>query len=166
MVPIINQGDLDIFFFEVFYCKADAKGRVLLPVALRDQMDPILKNGFYIKKSYYEDCLELYPAHEWERVMRELNQKSRFDEKNLNFIRMYTSGLRRVEVDGSGRLLIPKDLVSMAGISKEVTIAPLGKSLEIWDREKYTEKVSASKKEKRKLAKRVMNLDNGKGSVS
>ena len=66
-----KPGSLDIFFFEVFNCKADAKGRVMLPVALRNQITPILKDGFYIKKSYYADCLELYPAHEWERVMAE-----------------------------------------------------------------------------------------------
>ncbi len=157
---------LDIFFFEVFNCKADAKGRVMLPVALRNQVTPILKDGFYIKKSYYADCLELYPAHEWERVMAELNEKSRFDEENIDFIRMYTAGLRRVEVDGTGRLLIPKDLVNMAGIAKEVTIAPIGKRLEIWDKAKYDKKIMAPKDEKKKLAKQVMSEAKPKDNVS
>ena len=98
---------MDIYFFGVFNCKADAKGRVMLPVALRNQVTPILKEGFFIKKSYYKECLELYPAQEWHKVMAKLDENDRFDEENDDFIRMFTAGLRQVEVDATGRLLIP-----------------------------------------------------------
>ena len=74
--------------------------------------------------------------------------------------------LRRVEVDGTGRLLIPKDLVNMAGIAKEVTIAPIGKRLEIWDKAKYDKKIMAPKDEKKKLAKQVMSGAKPKDNVS
>ena len=151
---------MDIYFFGTFNCKADAKGRIMLPVALRNQVAPILKDGFFIKKSYLSECLELYPAYEWHRVMAELNEKSRFDEENLQFIRMYTAGLRQVEV------LIPKDIISLAGISKEVVIAPIGKRLEIWDKKAYDESISATKEEKVKLAKRVMLGEKPSGDVS
>ena len=157
---------MEIFFFGVFNCKADAKGRVMLPIALRNQVAPIMKDGFFIKKSYYSECLELYPAYEWNRVMAELNEKSRFEEENIDFVRMYTAGLRQVEMDSSGRLLIPKDVISMAGISKEVVIAPIGKRLEIWDKNSYNKAISASKEQKKELAKRVMSGDKPKGDVS
>ena len=147
---------MDIIFFGTFECKADAKGRVMLPVALRNQMSPVLKDGFFVKKSYYNDCLELYPAKEWYRVMEELDQKSRFDEDHLDFIRMYTAGLRQVELDATGRLLIPKAITGMVGITKAVKIAPMGKYMEIWDLEKYNESISATKEKKKSLAKRVM----------
>lgn len=162
----VNKPILDIFFFGVFNCKADAKGRVMLPVALRNQMAPVLKDGFFIKKAYYSECLELYPAYEWNRVMGELNQKSRFDEENIDFIRMYTAGLRQIEVDATGRLLIPKDVINMVGITKEVVIAPIGKHLEIWDKDAYENVIQASKEEKKALAKRVMNSDKATGNVS
>ena len=51
---------------------------------------------------------------------------------------MYTAGLRQVEVDASGRLLIPKDVVAMVGITKEVVISPMGKHLEVWDKANMT----------------------------
>ena len=98
--------------------------------------------------------------------MAELNEKSRFDEENLQFVRMYTAGLRQVEVDATGRLLIPKDIISLAGISKEVVIAPIGKRLEIWDKKAYDESISATKEEKVKLAKRVMLGEKSEGDVS
>ncbi|MGC1515521.1 MAG: division/cell wall cluster transcriptional repressor MraZ [Maribacter sp.] len=157
---------MDIYFFGTFNCKADAKGRIMLPVALRNQVAPILKEGFFIKKSYYSECLELYPAYEWNRVMAELNEKSRFDEENVQFIRMYTAGLRQVEVDATGRLLIPKDIISMAGITKDVVIAPIGKRLEVWDQMAYDKSISATKEEKVKLAKRVMLGEKSAGDVS
>jgi MraZ protein len=162
----LNTSNLDIFFFGTFNCKADAKGRIMLPVALRNQVAPILKDGFFIKKSYLSECLELYPAYEWHRVMAELNEKSRFDEENLQFIRMYTAGLRQVEVDSTGRLLIPKDIISLGGITKEVVIAPIGKRLEIWDKKAYDESINASKEEKVELAKRVMLGKKPSGDVS
>ena len=66
---------MEIYFNGTFFCKADAKGRVMLPVALRSQVAPIVNEGFFIKKSYYDECLELYPAYEWKLVMRNLNEK-------------------------------------------------------------------------------------------
>ena len=147
---------MNIYFFGTYNCKADAKGRVMLPIALRNQMQPILKDGFYIKKSYYKDCLELYPAKEWEKVMGELDEKNRYDEEVDDFIRIFTAGLRPVEVDGTGRLLIAKEVMAMAGISKEVKIAPIRKHLEIWDLEVYEKAVIATKERKKELAGKVM----------
>jgi len=147
---------LNIYFFGTYNCKADAKGRVMLPIALRNQMQPILKDGFYIKKSYYKECLELYPAKEWEKVMGELDEKNRYDEEVDDFIRIFTAGLRPVEVDGTGRLLIAKEVMAMAGISKEVKIAPIRKHLEIWDLEVYEKAVIATKERKKELAGKVM----------
>lgn len=138
----------------------------MLPVALRNQMTPILKDGFFIKKSYYNECLELYPAHEWNKVNEELDQNSRFDEESQRFMRIFTDGLRQVEIDATGRLLIPKDVISMVGITKEVKIAPMGRRLEIWDKKVYDAAVSATKEEKKVLADKMVLRDKAKGDVS
>lgn len=138
----------------------------MLPVSLRNQMAPILKAGFFIKKSYYNECLELYPAHEWDKVNEELDQNSRFDEESQRFMRIFTDGLRQVEVDATGRLLIPKDVISMVGITKEVKIAPMGKRLEIWDLKTYEDAVSATKEEKKVLAEKMVLKEKAKGDVS
>lgn len=147
---------MDIYFFGTFNCKADAKGRIMLPVSLRNQMTPILNNGFYIKKSYYNDCLELYPAQEWNKVNAEFEKTSRFDDEAQNFIRMFVDGLRPVEVDTTGRLLINKDAITMAGITKDVKVVSMGKRLEIWDMQTYEKVIAATNEEKKELAKRVM----------
>lgn len=147
---------MNIFFFGTFNCKADAKGRIMLPITLRKQMESVLKEGFYVKKSYYKECLELYPAQEWIKINDELDQKSRYDEEVDDFIRMFTTGLRQVDLDNTGRLLIPKDVMAMVGIKKEVKISPIRKHLEIWDVETYNQAIAATKERKKELANKVM----------
>jgi len=128
----------------------------MLPIALRKQMESVLKEGFYVKKSYYKECLELYPAQEWIKINDELDQKSRYDEEVDDFIRMFTTGLRQVDLDNTGRLLIPRDVMVMAKIKKEVKISPIRKHLEIWDVTTYDQAIAATRERKKELANKVM----------
>lgn len=128
----------------------------MLPIALRKQMESVIKEGFYVKKSYYKECLELYPAQEWIKINDELDQKSRYDEEVDDFIRMFTTGLRQVDLDNTGRLLIPKEVMAMANIKKEVKISPIRKHLEIWDVDIYNKAIEATKERKKELANKVM----------
>lgn len=157
---------LDIYFFGTYDCKADAKGRVKLPVTLLNQLTPIRNEGFVIKRSMYDNCLEVYPMGEWNTVMKELNTKSRYEPENLEFIRKYTAGLRPVEIDSTGRLLIPKNLITTVGITKDVVLASINKNLEIWDKALYEESIKAPAEENAKLARKVMGNEKPKDNVS
>ena len=120
-----------------YECKADAKGRVLLPAALKKQLSPVLQNGFVLKRAVFQPCLELYPMSEWEKMMANVNKLNRFKKKNNDFIRRFTAGVKFIELDVSGRLLVPKDLIAFAGISKEVVVSSAINIIEIWDKEGY-----------------------------
>ena len=98
--------------------------------------------------------------------MKELNGKSRYDKDNLNFIRKFTAGLRQIEIDATGRLLIPKNLGKMVGITKEVVLASMGKYLEIWDKDLYEEEINVSQEEGEILAKKVMGGEDKKDELS
>ncbi|MEK6151806.1 division/cell wall cluster transcriptional repressor MraZ [Flavobacteriaceae bacterium 3-367] len=147
---------MDIFFVGTYNCKADAKGRVMLPVTLKNQITPILNDGFVIKRSMYAPCLELYPMYEWNTVMQELNAKSRYEKDNIDFIRKFTAGLKQVEIDTTGRLLIPKNLTTLVGITKDVVLASIGKNIEIWDKDRYEQEINVAPEEVASLAKKVM----------
>lgn len=150
---------MEIFFYGTYNCKADAKGRVMLPVLLKNQIAPVMNEGFVIKRSMYESCLELYPMYEWNTVMKELNSKSRYEKENIDFIRKFTAGLKPVEIDSTGRLLIPKNLVEMVGIKKEVVLVSIGKVIEIWDKEGYEASIDVPTEEVADLARKVMGGD-------
>jgi MraZ protein len=139
-----------------YECKADVKGRVMFPSALKKQLQKVLGDGFVIKRSVFNQCLEIHPMQEWNEVVGQVNKLNRFVKKNNDFIRSYMAGLKVVDVDGSGRFLIPKDLLSFAGLEKQIVLSSSVNMIEIWDKNKYESSVAESLKDFGDLAEEVM----------
>ena len=146
-----------------YECKVDAKGRLMVPSALKKQLAPMLQEGFVIKRAVFQSCLELYPMEEWNKLMKKMNGLNRFKKKNNDFIRRFTAGVKTVEVDTNGRLLIPKDLVGFAGIGKEIVLSSAINIVEIWDKEKYEQTLEDSSDDFADLAEEVMGNDDFDG---
>jgi|TARA_R100000935_G_C2838971_1_gene169885 MraZ protein len=146
-----------------YECKADSKGRLMVPAALKKQLLPLLQDGFVIKRSVFEPCLELYPMEEWNAMMAKVNKLNRFRKKNNDFIRRFTAGVKTVEVDANGRLLIPKDLLGFAGITKEIVLNSAINIVEIWDKDKYETAIEDATGDFADLAEEVMGQDEEDG---
>lgn len=131
----------------------------MIPVTLKNQMTPVLSKGFVIKRSVFQPCLELYPMDEWNLLMEKMNKKNRFKKKNNDFIRRFSAGVKPLEIDGTGRLLIPKNLVSIAGISKEVVLSSAINIIEIWDKDSYEKVIDETAENFAELAEEVMGDD-------
>ncbi len=153
-------------FIGTYDCKADAKGRVMLPVALKQQVAGILDQGFVIKRSVFQPCLELYPMAEWNLLMAKMNKKNRFKKKNNDFIRRFTAGVKVVEIDATGRLLIPRNLMSVAGITKEVVLSSAINIIEIWDKDGYEQVLEETAGDFAALAEEVMGEDGDDDEIS
>ena len=143
-------------FIGTYECKADEKGRIMLPVSLKKQLSDKLKNGFVIKRAVFNSCLELYPLKEWDDLMLRINKLNRFNKKNIDFIRRFTAGVRQIDIDISGRILIPKDLINHAKISKDIVVSSAVNILEIWDKGLYEEAIDDAKGDFGNLAEDVM----------
>jgi len=143
-----------------YECKADAKGRVLLPAALQKQLTPMLSKGFVLKRAVFQPCLELYPMDEWDVLMQKINKLNRFNRKNNDFVRRFTAGVKIVEPDTNGRLLVPKDLLSFAAIKKEVVLSSAINIVEIWDKENYEKAIDEATTDFADLAEDVMGNTN------
>ena len=139
-----------------YECKSDAKGRIMLTSALKKQLSSVMQDGFVIKRSVFNNCLEMYPMKEWDTMAAQVNQLNRFIKKNIDFIRSYMSGLKVVEADGNGRILIPKNLIVFAGIDKEIVLTASVNVIEIWDKLQYEETIKSTLKDFGKLAEEVM----------
>ena len=146
--------------------KADAKGRLVLSAALKKQLLPMLQEGFVLKRSVFQPCLELYPMAEWNQMMAKVNKLNRFVKKNNDFIRRFTAGVKMVDLDASGRLLIPKDLQLFAGITKNVVLSSAVNIIEIWDKEKYEKAIDDATVDFADLAEEVMGNVNDEDGVS
>ena len=149
-----------------YECKVDAKGRLLLPSAIKKQLSPVLQNGFVLKRAVFQPCLELYPMSEWEQLMQKMNKLNRFKKKNNDFIRRFTAGVKMIEVDNAGRLLIPKDLMAFSGISKEIVVSSAINIVEIWDKDKYEQAIDDATGDFADLAEEVMGQDDEENGLS
>ena len=154
----------------VYECNADSKGRLMLPVAFKKQLASILQEGFVIKRSVFHKCIEMYSMKEWNNIVKDVNTLNRFVKKNNDFIRMFTAGVKLIELDGNGRLLIPKDLISFAGIGKNIVVSSAVNMIEIWDKDQYEKVVNDPNVDFGSLAEEVMgktgnNTDN-KNAIS
>jgi len=145
-----------INLFGVHEQKVDNKGRVLFPSALKRQLSQVLVEGFVLKRSVFEKCLELYPMPEWQNEMQGVNKLNRFVRKNNDFIRLFMAGVKVVELDEAGRLLIPKDLIQWAQISKDIVLASSLNRIEIWGKELYEASLAAKAEGFSDLAEDVM----------
>ena len=63
-------------FIGTYECKADAKGRLMVPAALKKQMSAALQDGFVLKRAVFQPCLELYPMSEWNALMAKINKQT------------------------------------------------------------------------------------------
>lgn len=150
-----------------YECKVDAKGRVMLPSPLKKQLASALQDGFVLKRSVFQSCLELYPMAEWNVMMQKVNGLNRFVKKNNDFIRRFTAGVKVVEIDALGRMLIPKDLVGFASIAKDVVFSSAVTIVEIWDKDLYEKSISGEDLDFAELAEEVMgNLNTNDNGIS
>lgn len=139
-----------------YECKVDAKGRLMFPSAFRAQLASEIKDGFVIKRSVFQKCLELYPMSEWNIESTRINKLNRFRKKNVDFIRKFMAGVKTIELDKADRLLIPKDLINFSGIKKEIVLASVVNKIEIWNKEEYEKTIDFDPEDFADLAEEVM----------
>lgn len=131
----------------------------MLPSAFKKQLSSVMQDGFVLKRAVFQSCLELYPMSEWQTLMQKVNKLNRFKKKNNDFIRRFTAGVKFIELDASGRLLVAKDLIAFAGMSKNIVVSSVGNILEIWDKENYEKAIDDAVVDFADLAEEVMGQD-------
>ena len=139
-----------------YQCKADVKGRLMLPIALKKQLGININESFILKRSVFQPCLELHPYSEWKLTMDKINTLNRFIKKNNDFIRMFTAGVRIVDLDNSGRILIPKDLLKTYFSKNDLVLTTAINIIEIWDKDSYENIINNPEIDFADLSEKVM----------
>jgi len=128
----------------------------MLPAELRKQLADIESDGFILKRAIFQNNLEMHPKTEWDKLMEKLNKLNRFKKKNIEFLTRFLAGVRNVNIDGTGRMQVPKDLVNVLDLKKEVVIASAINILQIWDKNEYEKFLEGSLDNFSDLAEDVM----------
>lgn len=125
-------------FIGDYSCRLDAKGRVILPAAFKKQMPPAAEDRFVVRKDIFEGCLVLYSIDDWNRQLDKIRSRiNQYNREHNIFLRNFFKGTAEVSLDSSNRLLIPKRLLDLAGIQKDVVLAGQDGRIEMWAEEVY-----------------------------
>lgn len=118
----------------------DIKGRLAIPArhrdALRERCD-----GRLIITADPSRCLLIYPLPDWEPIEQKLNGLSSFNPVTRSLQRLLVGNACDVEMDGSGRVLVPPPLRQFAALDKNVVLVGQGSKLELWDSAQWDERV-------------------------
>jgi MraZ protein len=139
-----------------YECKVDAKGRFMFPVQFKGQLGEVVKQGLVIKRSIFKKCLELFPMENWQEESKMVSKLNMFKKKNAEFATKFMAGVKPLDLDGTGRLLIPRDLISYSGITKEIVLTSVVNRIEIWDKAAYEQAVDYDPDDFAELAEEVM----------
>lgn len=125
-------------FIGDYSCRADSKGRVVVPVSFRKAMAAAQQTVFVLRKNIFEACIDMYPYSQWEALMADLRGRlDLFDRDHAAFLREWYRGTQEVEMDGNGRILLPKRLLEEIVVEKEIVLAGQDTKIEIWGEQAY-----------------------------
>jgi len=138
----------------------DAKGRVSVPSGFRAMLQsssdqaPIVTNGL----TNAGECLWLYPYEIWSRYEDRLAELPPDNLKAQRYVRFMVSGATECPIDNQGRSLLPGFLREYAKLDREVTIAGVGKRIEIWNKAKFDDDQSNTQAHFQRIASVVADL--------
>jgi MraZ protein len=146
------------------YCKVEGNGRFKLPSAHKKLLSAIIEEGFIIRESVFDACLELWPRKEFERKTSEdINKLNPYNPKDRLIIRILSEG-NPVELDANDRILIPNDQKKSKKIDKDIVLIPQGNLIEIWDISAYETIKKSTKNIAEMIAERLGGITvNGEG---
>lgn len=112
----------------------DEKKRIALPKRVRE----LLQNPetMFISPGL-DACLWLHTQQGLEQLAARLDQAPATDAEARVFRRLYFAQTEAVDVDRSGRILLPERLVQFAGLRHEVVLLGVRDHLELWDAERW-----------------------------
>ncbi len=111
----------------------DAKGRLAMPSRYREELAERCEGRVVLTIDLAEPCLCLYPLSEWERIETQLARMPSMLEETRRLQRLLIGNAVDLELDGSGRFLIPPRLRDYAGLDKHTLLVGLLHKFQIWD---------------------------------
>ncbi|MDH3841774.1 MAG: division/cell wall cluster transcriptional repressor MraZ [Chromatiales bacterium] len=117
----------------------DAKGRIAIPTRYRERLSERCESQLIITVDR-DYCLLLYPLPDWEDLERRLMRLPSLNRQVRRLQRLMVGYATEVELDGHGRVLLPRELRDYAGLEKQAILIGQGNKFELWDDLRWNEK--------------------------
>ncbi len=128
---------LNIMFRGLNKISLDTKGRLSVPTKYREELIEI-SNKKLICTIDVGYCLLLYPLASWLKIEQKIMKLPSLDNTSRKLQRLLVGHATDIEMDTSGRVLIPKELRQYSMIKKDGMLIGQGNRFEIWDYSRWT----------------------------
>lgn len=116
----------------------DDKGRLAIPTAYRELVAQHCGNRLVVTYNPYEaGCLWLYPVAAWDTVRDEVNRLSMAKRVHRIMQLKLVGGATHLDVDGSGRVLLPASHRNATGIEKKAVLLGMDNKFELWSEQAH-----------------------------
>ena len=119
-------------FRGVQHINMDAKGRLAMPARQREPLLNEYNGHLVITVDTQTRCLVIYPLPEWEKIEREIQDLPALKPAVKRFQRLVIGYATELELDRSGRVLLPASLREYASLEKKLVLVGQGKKMELW----------------------------------
>lgn len=119
-------------FVGTYYHTLEDQDRVSVPKSFRDQLGP----GSIITKGL-DGCLFIFTSESWSKLVDKLQSLPLTSKPARDFLRLLTYNAVALDTDKQGRTHLPQNLITLAGITKEVVFAGALSRVEIWSKSSY-----------------------------
>lgn len=116
-----------------YYCKIDSKGRLILPVKIREKIG----TQKIIATRGTNKNIEIYMEDDWNKVLEKISKLNDLKESHRKYKSFILSGATELEFDAQSRVSLPKSLVLFSNLEKEVVIVGNFYSLQIWNKQDW-----------------------------
>lgn len=127
----VSSGETAVFR-GVQHINMDAKGRLAMPARQREPLHSESAGRVVITIDTQSACLVIYPLPEWERIEKDIQALPALKPAVKRFQRLMLGYATDLELDGSGRLLLPQPLRDYAQLDKKLVLVGQGNKLELW----------------------------------
>jgi MraZ protein len=139
-----------------FACSLDEKGRVTLPVKLREIMkEKKLGNKFKLTRGF-DKCLALYPLPAWEEFIKTLQGLPQFKNTTRRLVRYFIGPAVECFIDTHGRITLPPRLRQDRNLNGEIIIVGMVERIELWNKKVWEDYLKLTEEECEKIAEEAL----------
>jgi MraZ protein len=131
-------------FRGVQHINLDAKGRMAVPSRQRELLSVMSEGHIVLTVDTQAPCLALYALPEWERIEADVQALPALKPAIKRFQRLMLGYASDLQLDGSGRILIPPALRDYAKLEKRAVLVGQGNKLELWSEDLWQQECVAA----------------------
>ena len=124
-------------FLSSYENRLDTKGRISVPASFRASVSNERFAGVVLYRSFTNNCIEGLSMSRMEQLANATDKMGVFDSELDDLSAMLFADARPLTFDVTGRIVIPEDLLSHAGITDKAVFVGRGNSFQIWNPEAF-----------------------------